>query len=116
MRNVASPIGTLWLLRTVRSTRKANKGECLACKNAYFAGKELWRVTFLPFDPDPRVLAMLEPLDVLAAVPPIGLALRRVVVRFLAEGDPRLLHIAKAVLYGGAFIVIAVSLWFLRHR
>jgi hypothetical protein len=41
--------------------------------------------------------------------------LRRFVGRFLPEGDPRRQLIAQAMLYGGTFIVIAVSVW-LRHR
>jgi hypothetical protein len=39
----------------------------------------------------------------------LGLLLRRVVNRFLDEGDPRRQLIAQAVLYAGAFIVIALS-------
>jgi len=45
----------------------------------------------------------------------IGLALRSLHDRFLAEDDPRRFYIAQVVLYGGTFIVIAVSVW-LRHR
>ena len=40
----------------------------------------------------------------------LGLLLRRGVNRFLDEGDPRRQLIAQAVLYAGAFIVIAVSM------
>jgi hypothetical protein len=50
-----------------------------------------------------------------AAALAVGLALRKLVDRFLDEDDPRRQLIAQALLYGGTFIVIAVSLWF-RHR
>jgi hypothetical protein len=68
-----------------------------------------------PFHPDPRLLDVLWPLYVAAGALAIGLVLRNVVDRFLDEGDPRRQLIAQAVLYAGAFIVIAVSIW-LRHR
>jgi hypothetical protein len=45
----------------------------------------------------------------------MGLALRRVVGRYLAEDDPRRQLVAQVLLYAGTFIVIAVSVW-LRHR
>jgi hypothetical protein len=45
----------------------------------------------------------------------MGLALRRLMGRYLPEDDPRRQLIAQAILYGGTFIVIAVSVW-LRHR
>jgi hypothetical protein len=38
-----------------------------------------------------------------------------VIDRFIAEGDPRRLYIAQAILYGGAFVIVALSVW-LRHR
>ena len=72
-------------------------------------------MTVLPFDPDPRLLgAFLAPAVTGAAVV-MGLALRRLVGRYLPENDPRRQLIAQAMLYGGTFIVIAVSVW-LRHR
>jgi hypothetical protein len=37
--------------------------------------------------------------------------LRRIVDRFLAEGDPRRFYIAQVILYGSTFIAIAVSVW-----
>jgi hypothetical protein len=39
----------------------------------------------------------------------------RVVDRFLKEGDPRRYYISQAILYGGTFLIIAVSVW-LQHR
>jgi hypothetical protein len=73
-------------------------------------------VTVLPFDPDPRLLGAFLALAVTAAAVVMGpLALRRLIGRYLPEGDPRRQLIAQAMLYGGTFIVIAVSVW-LRHR
>jgi hypothetical protein len=71
-------------------------------------------VTVLPFDHDPRLLGAFLALAVTAAAVAMGLALRRLVGWYLPEDDPRRL-IAQGLLYGGTFIVIAVSLW-LRHR
>jgi hypothetical protein len=46
----------------------------------------------------------------------IALVLRRVVEdRFLDEDDPRRQYIAQIILYGGTFIVIALTVW-RRHR
>ena len=63
----------------------------------------------------PRVLAMLEAFYVFAAALLVGLVLRRIVDRHLAKSDPRRLHIAQAILYGGVFVLVALSVWF-RHR
>jgi hypothetical protein len=41
--------------------------------------------------------------------------LRRIVDRYLAKNDPRRLYIAQAILYGGVFVLVALSVW-LRHR
>jgi hypothetical protein len=68
-----------------------------------------------PILPDPRIVATFVPLFVAAVALAIGLVLRRVVDRFLKEGDPRRELIAQALLYGGTFVVVAGSLW-LRHR
>jgi hypothetical protein len=65
----------------------------------------------LPFNPDARLLAVLWPLYVIAAALVAGLALRRFVGRFLEEGDPRRQLISQAILYAGAFVEIAVSMW-----
>jgi len=72
-------------------------------------------VTVLPFEPDPRLLGAFLALVVTAAAVSMGLALRRVVGRYLAEDDPRRQLVAQVLLYAGTFIVIAVSVW-LRHR
>jgi hypothetical protein len=72
-------------------------------------------MTVLPFDPDPRLLGAFLALAVTAPAVVMGLALRRFLSRWLPEDDPRRQLIAQAMLYGGTFIVIAVSLW-LRHR
>jgi hypothetical protein len=68
----------------------------------------------LPFHPDPRPLAIFEGFFLGAAALAIGFAFRRVVDRYLG-GDPRRQLIAQAVLYGGTFVVIALSL-LLRRR
>ena len=68
-----------------------------------------------PFHPDPRVLAIFTGFSLTAAALAVGLMLRKAIGRFLAEDDPRRQLIAQAMLYGGTFIVIAVSVW-LRHR
>ena len=60
-----------------------------------------------PFHPYPRLLYVLWFLYVGAGALAIGLVLRRVVARFLDEGDPRRQLIAQALLYGGTFVVIA---------
>ena len=72
-------------------------------------------MTVLPFDPDPRLLGAFLALAVTAAAVVMGLALRRLVGRYLPENDPRRQLIAQAMLYGGTFIILAVSVW-LRHR
>jgi hypothetical protein len=56
----------------------------------------------LLFDPHPHLRA-------------IGLARRRMVDRYLEKNDPRRQLIARAIPYGGIFIVVAVSVW-LRHH
>jgi hypothetical protein len=71
-------------------------------------------MTVIPFHPDPRLLAVVTLFSVTAAALAARLLLRNVVDRFLNEDDPRRFYIVQAVLYGGAFIVIAVSVW-LRH-
>jgi hypothetical protein len=68
-----------------------------------------------PFHPDPRLLDILGPVYAAAGALAIGLVLRRVVDRFLDEGDPRRQLIAQAILYGGLFVAVAASMW-LRHR
>jgi hypothetical protein len=44
----------------------------------------------------------------------IGLLLRSGIDRFLEEDDPRRYYVGQAILYGGTFVIIAVSVW-LRH-
>jgi hypothetical protein len=46
-------------------------------------------VTVLPFDPDPRLLGAFLSLATTAAAVVMGLALRRLIRRFLPEDDPR---------------------------
>ena len=72
-------------------------------------------MTVSPFNPDPRVLVALAPLFIAAAALALGLALRSLIDRFLAEDDPRRFYLAQVLLYGGTFIAIAGSEW-LRHR
>jgi hypothetical protein len=69
----------------------------------------------LPFDPDPRLLGAFLALAMTAAAVVMGLALRRLIGRFLPEDDPRRQLIAQAMLYRGTFIIIAMSVW-LRHH
>jgi hypothetical protein len=57
----------------------------------------------------------MSPLFIAAAALAIGLALRSLIDRFLAEDDPRRFYIAQVLLYGGTFAAIAASVW-LRHR
>jgi hypothetical protein len=68
-----------------------------------------------PFHPDPRVVVFSEMLALPSLALVAGLALRRFLSRWLPEDDPRRQLVAQALLYGGTFIVIAVSVW-LRHR
>ena len=68
----------------------------------------------LPFHPDPRLNAIVAPFAIASVALTLGLLLRRVVNRFLEEGDPRRQLIAQAILYGGTFVVIALMMW-LRH-
>jgi hypothetical protein len=56
---------------------------------------------------------MFAPLFIAAAALAVGLALRKLIDRFLDEDDPRRQLIAQALLYGGTFI--APVMW-LRHR
>jgi hypothetical protein len=72
-------------------------------------------MSVLPLPPDPRLLALFEGFFLGAAALAIGLAFRRAVDRYLEEGDRRRQLIAQALLYGGTFAVIALSVW-LRHR
>lgn len=69
----------------------------------------------LPFDPDPQLLGAFLAMVITAAAVIMGLALRRLIHRYLPEDDPRRQLIAQVMLYGGTFIVIAVSVW-LRRR
>lgn len=64
----------------------------------------------LPFHPDARPNAIVAPFATVSVALVLGLLLRRGVNRFLDEGDPRRQLMAQAVLYAGAFIVIAVSM------
>jgi hypothetical protein len=57
----------------------------------------------------------MSPFFLAAAALGIGLALRSLIDRFLAEDDPRRFYIAQVLLYGGTFVVITASVW-LRHR
>jgi hypothetical protein len=66
-------------------------------------------VAILPFDPDPRLLAMLLPFFSIAAALVIAQALRKLVDRYFAEDDPRRFYIAQTVLYVGLFAVVAVA-------
>jgi hypothetical protein len=61
----------------------------------------------VPFHADPRLVAIFAPLVVAGVAFVIGLALRRIVDRYLHEDDPRRQLIAQALLYGGTFAVIA---------
>jgi hypothetical protein len=72
-------------------------------------------MTVLPFNPDPRLVAVLSPLFLFAGALAIGLPLRRVVDRFLEDDDPRRYYASQAILYGGTFVIIPVSVW-LQHR
>jgi hypothetical protein len=69
----------------------------------------------IPFHGDPRILTLFLPLVIAALGLAIGLTLRRLIDRFLDDSDPRRQLIAQAILYAGAFVVIAVSVW-VRHR
>jgi hypothetical protein len=62
-----------------------------------------------PFHPDPRGFFLAT------AALAITRVLRRAVDRYFDEGGPRRQLIAQALLYGGAFVVIALSV-LLRHR
>jgi hypothetical protein len=55
------------------------------------------------------------PLFVIAAMLTISLSLRRLLDLFLEEGDPRRYYVSQAILYGGTFLIIAMSIW-LKHR
>jgi len=68
-----------------------------------------------PIHLDPRVVTTFAPLFIAAAAVAVGLMLRSVVDRFLAEDHPRHFCIAQAPLYDGTFVIIAVSVC-LRHR
>ena len=72
-------------------------------------------MTVLPFDRDPRLLGAFFALVVTAAAVVIGLGMRRLVGRCLAEDDPRRQLVAQVLLYTGTFVAIAASVW-LRHR
>jgi hypothetical protein len=72
-------------------------------------------MTVLPFNPDPRLVALLLPVLTGLAALAIGLLVRNVVDRFLEEGDPRRYYVSQAILYGGTFVISAVSVW-LQHR
>jgi hypothetical protein len=68
-----------------------------------------------PFHPDPLVVAFFDAVSLPALAVTAGLALHRLIGRFFAEGDPRRQPIAQVLLYAGAFVLIAVSIW-VRHR
>jgi hypothetical protein len=68
-----------------------------------------------PFHPDQRILDLFAFFSITAGALAAGLVLRKALNRLLPEDDPRRQLIAQAILYGGTFIVIAVSVW-LRHR
>jgi DMSO reductase anchor subunit len=68
-----------------------------------------------PFHPDPRILDLFAFFFITAGALAVGLVLRKALDRFLPEDDPRRQLIAQAMLYGGMFVVIALSVW-LRHR
>ena len=68
-----------------------------------------------PFHPDPRILEPFAFFSITAAALAAGLVLRKALYRFLPADDPRWMFIAQVLLYGGTFIVIAVSIW-VRHR
>ena len=72
-------------------------------------------MTVSPFNSGSRLLLVISPLFIAAAALAIGLAMRSLIDRFLAEDDPRRLYLAQVLLYGGTFIVIAASVW-LRQR
>jgi hypothetical protein len=70
-------------------------------------------MTVLPFNPDAP--GILWPFFVIAAALAFSLLLRGLVDRFLEEGNPRRYYVSQAILYGGTFVIIALSVW-LRHR
>jgi len=72
-------------------------------------------MTVLRFNPDARILGVVWPLFVIAAMLTISLSLRRLLDLFLEEGDPRRYYVSQAILYGGTFLIIAMSIW-LKHR
>ena len=72
-------------------------------------------MTVLPFNPDARILEVWWPFFAIAAALAISLLVRSVVDRFLEEGDPRRYYIGQPILYGGTFVIIAVSVC-LQHR
>jgi hypothetical protein len=55
-------------------------------------------VSVLPFDSDPRLLGAFLALLVIAAAVSMGLPLRRVVGRYLAEDDQRRQLVAQVLL------------------
>ncbi len=68
-----------------------------------------------PLPPDPRVVEFFEGVSLPALAVAAGIALLRFIGRFLEEGDPWRQLSAQALLYVGAFVAIAVSIW-VRHR
>jgi hypothetical protein len=72
-------------------------------------------VNILPFHHDPGLDLVAIFLGITAASLAIGLLLRRVVDRFFAADDPRRQLVAQALLYGGTFVAVVVTVW-LGHR
>ena len=68
-------------------------------------------MTVLPFRAAPRLLAIFAPFFIAAAALAIGRAFRKVLDRFLEPDDTRRFYIAQALLYGGTFIAVAVSMF-----
>ena len=69
----------------------------------------------LPLNPGARIPEVLWPFFAIAAALAIGLLVRSEEDRFLEEGDPRRYYVGQAILYGGTFLLIALSVW-LRQR
>jgi len=72
-------------------------------------------MTVLPFNPDAHIPTVLWPFFAIAAALATSLLVRSVVDRFLEKVDPCRHYISQAILYGGTFLIIAVSVW-LQHR
>jgi hypothetical protein len=68
-------------------------------------------VIVVPFHSDPRALVFVELLSFLAFAVGPGWAVYRLVGRLFEESDPRRQLIAQVLLYVGAFVAIAVTIW-----